>query len=288
MRREVEPGFALNLECWGEGPPLVLLHGFTGSARAWGPFADALAAENRVIAVDIAGHGLSDAPSAIRHYHMQRAVEDVVAAVKFAGYGRAAWLGYSMGGRLALHVAAAHPEAVGSAILIGASPGIAEAGERAQRVAADEELARRIEADGVPAFIDYWENIPLFASQLSLPEATRAAIRAGRLGNSAEGLANSLRGMGAGAQEPLKSALPKMAMPMLLLAGDNDAKYTAIAGEMAAALPHARAVVVPGAGHAAHLEQPERCVSVIRSFLAETASDSTIPSTPSTSQGART
>lgn len=288
MRLEVEPGFALNVESWGDGPPLVLLHGFTGSAGAWGSFADALAAENRVIAIDIAGHGLSDAPASIRHYRMKRAVEDVVAAVTLAGYRRAAWLGYSMGGRLALHVAAAHPEAVGRAILIGASPGIAEAGERAQRVAADEALARRIEADGMEAFIDYWENIPLFASQRSLPEGMRAAIRAGRLGCSARGLANSLRGMGAGAQEPLHSALPGMTMPMLLLAGEGDAKYTAIAGEMAAALPHARAVVVPGAGHAAHLEQPERCVSVIRNFLAGTAIHPANPSTPSTSQGART
>ena len=267
MRIELDAEFALNLERTGDGPPLVLLHGFTGSARSWGSFLNALAAHYTVIAVDIVGHGESDSPARLEHYRMAAAAEDVVNAVKRAGYPRAHWLGYSMGGRLALHVAAAHPEAVARLLLIGASPGLATEAERAGRCASDEALALRIEAEGVEPFIDYWQNIPLFASQRALPAERQAAIRNGRLANSAVGLANSLRGMGTGAQEPLFDALPALTMPALLLSGDADQKFTAIAAEMHADLPKARRVIISGAGHAAQTDQPERCSAAILQFL---------------------
>src|SRR5690349_21293868 len=111
-RYEVAPGFSLAVEVAGAGPPIVLLHGFTGSARAWGPFRDILNRSATTITVDIVGHGKSDAPADLAHYRMPQAVADIVAAVKAAGSERAAWLGYSMGGRTALHVAAACPEVV--------------------------------------------------------------------------------------------------------------------------------------------------------------------------------
>jgi 2-succinyl-6-hydroxy-2,4-cyclohexadiene-1-carboxylate synthase len=260
-------GLALNVERAGSGPPVVLLHGFTGAAAGWGPLVELLAPEFTTLAIDIVGHGQSDAPSDAGRYGMRRCVDDLAALLRALGYERACWLGYSMGGRTALQVAAHRPDAVSALVLVGATPGLRTEAERAERVAADEALAERIERDGVKAFVDYWEALPLFATQQALPPEARTSIRAGRLANRAIGLANSLRGMGAGAQTPLHERLGELTVPVLLLAGALDAKFSAIAAEMARALPDATMRVVEGAGHAAHIERAEAFGEAVLAFL---------------------
>lgn len=268
-------GIALNVEVSGGGPPVVLLHGFTGSARAWGAFGGLLAERHTVVAVDVVGHGQSDRPATAAAYTMPRAATDCVEAVRLAGFARAAWLGYSMGGRLALFVAAEHPAAVERLVLVGASAGLRSAQERRERVAADEALAARIEREGVPAFVDSWEALPLFATQRRLPAAARETIRAGRLANQPEGLAGSLRGMGTGAQPPLHDRLRAIATPTLVLAGAEDERYVTIGQDLASALPAGRFATVAGAGHAAHTECPADTARLVLAFLAEAAAEPT-------------
>ena len=260
-------GLAIHVDAAGEGPPLVLLHGFTGSADTWRDLTGRLAGGYRTIAPDLVGHARSDAPEAVERYAIRRAAADLVALLRELGHERAAWLGYSLGGRVALQVAADHPQAVAALVLEGASPGIADDAEREARLASDEALAQRIERDGVEAFVDEWERLPLFASQLALPEEARAAVRTTRLAQRARGLANSLRGMGAGAQAPLHDRLPSIAAPALLLAGSLDAQYVAIARDMARTLPDATMRVIEGAGHAAHLERPEAFARLVEDHL---------------------
>jgi 2-succinyl-6-hydroxy-2,4-cyclohexadiene-1-carboxylate synthase len=257
----------LNVELVGQGPPVVLLHGFTGSARSWGPVVDALAPEFTTLAFDIVGHGQSDSPEALDHYRMPRVVEDLVRLLRVVGYQRATWLGYSMGARTALQVAVLHPEVVSALILEGGSPGLRTVDEREARIASDDLLAGRLEHDGVEPFIDYWQSIPLFASHASLPKAVWDAQRVGRLRNSPRGLANSLRGMGTGAQEPLHDRLHEVNVPALVMAGQHDIRYTDIAREMAHAMPDATMQVIEGGGHAAHLEQPDRFNALVLDFL---------------------
>ena len=263
------PGFYLNVEVAGSGPPLVLLHGFTGSAASWSPLRETLAERFTTIAVDIVGHGHSDCPLDVEHYRMRRAAADLVKVVAKSGFPRASWLGYSMGGRTALTIAANHPAAVERLVLIGASPGLATEEERAARRDSDEAIARHIESAGITAFVDYWERLPLFASQTRLPAEVRERIRAGRLRNDAVGLTNSLRGMGTGSQEPLHDRLGLIAAPVLMLAGADDAKYVAIGEAMAAEVPGARFLAVPDAGHAAHVENPTCCAREIIAFLTQ-------------------
>ncbi|RLT34759.1 MAG: 2-succinyl-6-hydroxy-2,4-cyclohexadiene-1-carboxylate synthase [Chloroflexi bacterium] len=262
---------SLNVEIAGNGPPVVLLHGFTGSAAGWGVVIDALSPEYTTVAIDIVGHGRSDSPPTAESYEMCRAVDDLVAVVAKAGHQRATWLGYSMGGRTALQVASFRPEAVNALILEGASPGLPTVDERLARIAADEVLAQRLEREGVEPFVDFWQSISLFASQASLPKAVWDRQRAGRLRNSALGLANSLRGMGTGAQAALHDRLTGITVPALLLAGELDIKYTDAAREMALALPDATMHVIEDAGHAAHLEQPERFNTLVLDFLRRAA-----------------
>jgi 2-succinyl-6-hydroxy-2,4-cyclohexadiene-1-carboxylate synthase len=240
----------------GDGPALLLLHGFTGSSRTWQPHAAPLAGTRRVIAIDALGHGDSASPASPDRYGVDHAVRDVLAVLDKLEAGDVTLIGYSMGGRLALHVALAAPERVRALVLESASPGIIQTTEREARARDDEALAEAIEREGVDAFVARWEALPLFASQASLPAEARDGLRAQRRANSAVGLANSLRGMGAGTVPPVWERLGEIRMPVLLIAGALDSKYVTIARDMARRLPDALLDVVAHAGHAVHLEQP--------------------------------
>lgn len=244
--------------------PLLLLHGFTGAAATWAELLPILATHRRVIALSLPGHGASDAPADPARYAASRAAADLVELMDRLRIPRAMVLGYSMGGRVALHLALAAPERVGALVLESASPGITDPGERDARRAADEALAEELELEGIEAFVDRWERLPLWASQCALPEEVRARLRAQRLASSAHGLAGSLRGLGAGATPPVHHRLEELrAVPTLLIAGALDVRYVALAREMRAALPRATLHVVEGAGHAVHLERPHEMARAV-------------------------
>lgn len=251
----------------GRGPAVVLLHGFTGSLATWDAVVAALVPSFTAVRLDLLGHGGSDAPDDPARYSMEEAVADIGALADRLGLGRFHLVGYSFGGRVALHVALAMPERLRSLVLEGASPGIPSEPERAARRAADAELADFIEREGTAAFVARWEQLPLFATERALPDAVREAIRAERLAQRPRGLANSLRGAGAGSQAFLLPLLPSLTVPALLVAGALDAKYSEWARTMAAALPNARAAIVPEAGHAVHRERPEAFVQLLVEHL---------------------
>jgi len=260
-------GVMLNVETAGAGPPLVLLHGFTGAVGSWAAHVGALSARHTTVAIDMLGHGASDAPADPGRYRIEHAAADILTVLDSLEMPRAAVVGYSMGGRVALFLAASAPARVSALILESASPGIADEGERTKRAADDAGLADVIEREGVPAFVDRWERLPLFATQARLPAEAQAAVRAQRLGQSARGLANSLRGLGQGAQPPLFERLPEVAVPALLIAGESDARYATLGREMCSRMPNARLVIVPAAGHTVHLEQPEVFRRAVLEFL---------------------
>ena len=264
---ELIGGLRYAVEEAGAGEPLVLLHGFTGRAANWRPLLTRLAEQWRVIAIDLPGHGDSDAPAAVARYKMRYVAADLAALLTRRDAAPAHWLGYSMGGRLALYTAVTHPGVVRSLILESATAGLPDAAERQARRAADKALAARIERDGIAAFVAEWERQPLFAGVARLPNEARAALHDQRLANSPLGLANSLRGMGTGAQPPLWSRLTTMAAPTLLIAGELDAKFVALNERLAATIPGARLRLMADAGHTVHLEQPEAFVAEVIGFL---------------------
>jgi 2-succinyl-6-hydroxy-2,4-cyclohexadiene-1-carboxylate synthase len=248
-------------------PTLVMLHGFTGSAASWSNVLDTLASRSlRVIALDLPGHGKSSVPKDPRRYAIERCQQDILAALQELGVpkGHAILLGYSMGGRIALYTA--FSGFFRALILESASPGLADLTEREQRRVSDEALAASIERDGVAAFVGHWENLPLFASQKSLPLECREELHRQRLQNNAAGLAQSLRGLGTGVQPSLHAQLPNLRVPVLLITGELDTKFTAIARQMAQALPRAQLRIIPGAGHTVHLEQPQEYTSLVGDF----------------------
>jgi 2-succinyl-6-hydroxy-2,4-cyclohexadiene-1-carboxylate synthase len=260
-------GLKYHVAVTGEGPPLVLLHGFTGSSRNWRGVVARLAAQYRCIAIDLPGHGQTGAPDDPDRYQMLRVAADLEQLLNRLDVGPAHWLGYSMGGRLALFAALRKPHLVRSLILESASPGLASANERLSRREQDEELAGRIERDGLEAFVAEWEALPLFATQRHLPDSVQVDLRRQRLSNSTNGLAGSLRGTGIGVQPSLWPELDQVQAETLLLAGELDTKFVAINRRMVERMQGARLTIVPGSGHTIHLEKPERFTSEVSAFL---------------------
>ena len=249
-----------------DGEPLVLLHGFTGSSASWTGLAGEFGSY-RLIMPDLTGHGKTEAPETADRYAMKEQVADLDALFIRLGLDHFSLLGYSMGGRIAIGYAAAHPEKIRRLILESTSPGLRTQEERRLRRESDEKLAAFIEREGIRAFTDRWENIPLFASQKQLPETVRERVRSGRLGNDPAGLAGSLRGVGTGYQPSYWDTLEQFGMPVTLITGELDEKYVNIAGDMARLLPEVDHVTVPDAGHTVHVENPARFATIVRKAL---------------------
>jgi 2-succinyl-6-hydroxy-2,4-cyclohexadiene-1-carboxylate synthase len=244
----------------GRGDPVVLLHGFTQSSATWGRVAAALAREHEVIALDAPGHGRS----ADVHADLRTGADLMVKTVRRPAPNAAgAWVGYSMGGRFALHVALRHPSAVRRLVLVSATAGIDDPAERERRRHDDDSLARRVLSEGLEPFVRWWVSQPLFAT---LP--ARASDIETRLGGTAEGLASSLRLAGTGSQDPLWDSLASLGMPVLVVAGGDDTKYLALARRMVDAIgANATLETIAGAGHACHLERPGQFLAAVVPFI---------------------
>jgi 2-succinyl-6-hydroxy-2,4-cyclohexadiene-1-carboxylate synthase len=252
----------------GDGRPLLLLHGFTGRGSSWAGQRRALARDHRVIVVDLPGHGRSGL-AAPERMSVERSADDLAAILTGGGWSPAGVLGYSLGARIALRLAVAHPSTVERLILESPSAGLEHEGEREARRAADAVLADRIERTGVGAFVTQWEQSAVFASHAALPAARARRQQDIRLGNRAAGLAASLRGAGQGSMEPLFDRLASIAARTLVIAGELDRIGRPRAERVAAGIPRARLAVVEGAGHAPHVERPAVFHRLILDFLQE-------------------
>lgn len=265
LRRVTVGGVELAVATSGDGPSCLVLHGFTGSAAAMRPLTEGLDAS--VVALDLVGHGASEAPGNVEPYRMDAIVAHIDGVLDALDVQAAVIVGYSFGARVALSYAVAHPDRVRHLVTIGGTAGLDNDAEAATRRNADDALAADIEAHGIEAFVDRWEQAPIFVTQRDLPDSVRATIRSGRLANRSIGLANSLRGAGTGAMPSLWDALPELKVPCTIVVGALDAKFADIGERMAALLPNAVVESIPGVGHAAHLEAPAACRGIVQRVL---------------------
>lgn len=249
--------------------PVLFLHGFLGSSEEFDPQIARLADRFRCIAVDLPGHGATRVYGGAALYRMAATADGLARLLAALGVRATALVGYSMGGRLALYLAARRPALCRRITLISASPGLAATSARQQRIEQDLALAEALLAEGLPAFLARWYAQPLFASLKAHPGF--AGVLARRRRNDPRGLALSLRHLGTGCQPSLWSALPSLGVPLQLLVGERDAKFVAIAAEMARLCPAARLEVVAGCGHALHLEAPHQLADRLLAFLGEAA-----------------
>ena len=245
----------LSVQRQGSGPTFVWLHGFTQTRDSAHLFRSILAGAHELWTLDLPGHGSPDS----LHATLDETA-DLIAEV--LPDEPVALGGYSLGARIALHVALRHPRRLRELVLIGASRGIEDVDERHARRVRDEQLADRIDVIGTEAFLDEWLAQPMFATLANDP-----LERSARSTRSAHGLAESLRHAGTGTQEWLAPRLDSIATPTLALAGANDAKFVAEASAIALGVQRGTYDIIRDAGHAAHLEQPQRTADRISYFL---------------------
>jgi 2-succinyl-6-hydroxy-2,4-cyclohexadiene-1-carboxylate synthase len=233
---------------------IVLLHGFAGTGRGWDAVVERLDGERyTALAPDLRGHG---AARDNRPITIAECVADVLAAAP----ERFDLCGYSLGGRIALHIALTAPDRVGRLVLVATTAGIEDEAERAERRDGDERLAAQLERDGLGAFAERWLAGPLFADD---PPAAQQLARADIARNDAAALAAAVRGLGTGAMTPVWDRLGELTMPATVVTGSLDAKFGGLGERLAAELPDARTVVIPGAGHALPRVAPKVIADVL-------------------------
>jgi 2-succinyl-6-hydroxy-2,4-cyclohexadiene-1-carboxylate synthase len=260
---------SLHSETRGTGPRVLMAHGFTQTGRVWGSMDENLTRDHQIVLVDMPGHGASSGVSSTL----------VDGALQLARVGgRATYLGYSMGARFCLHLALACPAAVDGLVLISGTAGIDDRSERLERQRADAAMASeldpledRAEVLPVETFLGRWMSAPMFAGVG--PEADGLDERRR---NTGPGLASSLRRAGTGTQLPLWDKVDRLTMPVLVVTGGLDEKFTALGRRMADAIgANASHVVVPGTGHAPHLQRPDTVAELVRGFVGSAATDRT-------------
>ncbi|MCQ6278476.1 2-succinyl-6-hydroxy-2,4-cyclohexadiene-1-carboxylate synthase [Bacillus sp. EB600] len=259
-----------HVETCGEGFPLLLLHGFTGDSSTWTGFCKDWGKHSSLIIPDIIGHGSTEAPEQLIRYKIEAAAKDLNDILTKLGVEKVDLLGYSMGGRLALTFAILFPDKLRKLILESSSPGLLTEAEREERCMKDGELAHFIKEKGIEPFVDYWEKVPLFSTMENQPQQIKNAIRRQRLSQSPPGLANSLLGMGTGAQPSWWAKLPQLKNEVLLLTGEKDEKFCRIAEKMQKGLKNSTWMVIENSGHAIHVEELEKFGTIVSEFLLNT------------------
>ena len=232
---------------------IAFVHGFTQTRQSWEPLLNRLPTTYQYVTIDAPGHG----ESSLVVSDLDQTADQLVATA-----GPGVYCGYSMGARMCLHAALAHPEIVTGLVLISGTAGIDDESERERRQKSDQQLAGHILEIGVDQFIDEWLAQPMFNT---LPEDE--ADRAGRKVNTASGLANNLIIAGTGSQFPLWDRLGELRMPVLIIAGANDAKFVALAERMHRSITLSQLEIVTNAGHTVHYEQAAIVASLLEKWL---------------------
>jgi 2-succinyl-6-hydroxy-2,4-cyclohexadiene-1-carboxylate synthase len=241
---------------------VLFLHGFLGTPGLWSG-AITEAAGGPTAAPVLPGHGPS--PWGLDLTSFDAAVDAVAARCPFAD--STIVVGYSLGARLALGLLERHPARFVGGLVIGVNPGIEDPTERQARAAADDAQARQIEAEGVEAFVDRWEELPLFATQRGLPPAAREKVREGRLGHTARGLAWALATLSPGRMPSRWGFLRHLTRPLVAVTGALDERYRAVGERLAGAATGARHAVVEGVGHNVALEAPALVARELRALI---------------------
>jgi 2-succinyl-6-hydroxy-2,4-cyclohexadiene-1-carboxylate synthase len=247
-----------------EKKTVICLHGFTGSTKSF-DFLTSAKAYN-YLAVDLIGHGKTASEVPASRYQMAAQVQDLLQLIQRLDLPEFYILGYSMGARTALSLALQKPNGLKGLIMESGTPGIEDEQARQERKKADQQLAEKLIRYPLKDFVDYWENLPLFATQKKLEAPIREKIRQERLSQKKFGLAMSLAYMGTGGQENHWSALAELP-PTLYIAGELDKKFVEIGKKMKKGMPQMDLQIVKDAGHCVHVEKPKIVAKILEDWL---------------------
>ena len=245
---------------------MVFLHGLLGSGEEWNELASSLEDRFFCIQIDLPGHGASAGCSEAL-YPMPACAQAVITTLDELSITTAGLCGYSMGGRLAFFLLTHFADRFCKVVIESATPGLRTDKEREERIAHDETLAAQLERDGIGPFLIYWYRQPLFAS-LARDQELIKKVTARRLNNDPHAAARSLRTMGTGAMPDLWPLLKSVTTPLLLVTGDLDDKFTALAREIIDLCPTATHRILIDCGHNGHIEKPHEFHELLISFFA--------------------
>ncbi|ARI76727.1 2-succinyl-6-hydroxy-2,4-cyclohexadiene-1-carboxylate synthase [Halobacillus mangrovi] len=248
----------------GEGPVLLMLHGFTGSTLTFEEIIEQFNTTFRVVRIDLPGHARTGAIGVLTMEQFCRDLKDLLMQMNV---DKVSLLGYSMGGRTALSFSILYPELVDKLILESASPGLQSSEDQLARQAKDEGLARKVAEEGIESFVTMWENIPLFRTQVNLSAEAKRKLREERTKQDPKGLSESLIGMGTGKQPSWWDRLGTVSADVLLITGAEDHKFHRINEHMTKELPNAKWVTIDNAGHTVHLEEPRIFAKIVEDFM---------------------
>lgn len=266
-------GIKLNLEHKGETDPskdyLLFLHGFTGCAEDWLPIFDQLPDKLNYFALDLIGHGKSDAPANLDFYKAESIIEQIKIIKNHLTPNKIFLAGYSMGGRAALSFATSYPEDIKGLIIESSTAGIRNDEERQKRYESDLKIAEFIESHSLDEFIEMWSDQELFNTQRRFSNEKLKLLKRKKAAGSKIGYSNSLKGFSTGIMPPLHDKLKKIPVKVLLITGDLDTKFTGINSRMAKKFFKAKHKIVKNAGHNTHLEEPKRFIEIITNYLGQ-------------------
>ncbi len=247
--------------------PVFFLHGFTGSSKDWHEIIPKLNTRIFPVMLDFIGHGKSDSPDEVNFYSHENIAEQIKTILQKLNLQKVILCGYSMGGRAAISFAAKYPEFVKALILESASFGIEKQEERILRQVSDEKLSEFILNNSIEEFVDYWMKLPLFISQINLPESKLRQIKRRKLKNNKTGISNSLKGFSTGVMPYFFGDIYQLDFPKLLITGELDEKYTEMNKSFIEDMKNAEHIIFANCRHTVHLENPDKFVQVIHRFI---------------------
>lgn len=249
--------------------PVLFLHGFSGSSEDWFFAKNKLHQKFCPILIDLLGHGNSSSPENTELYSSSSQIEILHRSVNELSLEKFIIVGYSMGGRLALSYAMKYSDKVIGLLLESTSFGIKNNNERAKRIIADNSLSDFIEKSTIDSFIEYWLGLPLFSTMNMLPYAQIEELKnqKKKICNKM-GLSNSLRGFSTGKMPNYFKKLSDFHIPVSLVTGKLDIKFSEIATKANELLPDSKLYIVNDCGHNVHFEKPEEFLKLLNNFLA--------------------
>jgi pimeloyl-ACP methyl ester carboxylesterase len=248
-------GVNIHYEVYGNGPPLILTHGYSSTSAMWQGQIAALSKHHKLVLWDMRGHGLSDYPDDPAAYSEAQTVGDIAALLDAVGTETAIVGGLSLGGYMSLAFHRAHPERVRALLIIDTGPGFKkdDAREAWNRRARD--TGDRFDREGLEVL------------------KTSSAERASVTHRNARGLALAARGMLAQRDARVIESLPEIKVPSLVVVGADDTPFLAASDYMAGKIPGAQKMVIPNAGHAVNIDQPQAFIDAVLPFLDHLAAD---------------
>lgn len=266
-------GVKLNLESLREIDKskdyILFLHGFTGCAEDWFPVFEQIPDKYNCLALDIIGHGKSDAPGSSMHYSIDSIMSQIKYVKDHLTQNKIFLLGYSMGGRIALTYASMYPEDVKGLILEASSAGIKNDEERQKRYEEDLKLAEFIETHTMEEFIEMWHDQEIFNTQRRFSNDKLKKIKKKKASGSKTGYANILKGFSTGIMPPVHDKLKKIPLKVLLITDELDTKFTGINARLAKRFFKAKHKIVRNSGHNTHLEEPKRFIEIVLNYLGQ-------------------